>query len=98
MIETSAEIGALAKALLAFQSTTRGVEKDSKNPHFKNRYASLEAVIEAARPGLQANGIVFVQAPGQVIGGTLEVSTMLIHAESGQWMRSTMQIPMAKVD
>jgi hypothetical protein len=98
MIEQSADIKELAIALLKFQAEVRGVLKDSKNPHFKNRYASLEAVVEAARPGLQAAGIVFLQGPGQVVGNALEVSTMLIHAESGQWLRSTMQIPMAKID
>ena len=98
MIEQSADIKEIASALLKFQADVRGVVKDSKNPHFKNKYASLEAVVEAARPGLQAVGIVFLQAPGQSSGGTIEVATMLIHAESGQWMRSTMQIPMAKSD
>lgn len=98
MIETSTDIQKLAVALLAFQADVRGVLKDAKNPHFKNRYASLEAVIEAARPGLQANGIAFLQAPGAVVNSALEVSTMLIHAASGQWLRSTMQIPMAKAD
>jgi hypothetical protein len=98
MIEQSADIKELAIALLKFQAEVRGVLKDSKNPHFKNRYASLEAVVEAARPGLQAAGIVFMQGPGQMVGNALEVSTMLIHAASGQWIRSTMQIPLAKID
>ena len=39
-------------AMLAFQSLAVVAAKDSKNPHFRNNYASLEAVIEAAQ---QAN-------------------------------------------
>ena len=46
MIEKSADISEIAKALLAFQAQATGVVKDSKNPHFKNRYASLEAVVD----------------------------------------------------
>lgn len=97
-IETSPSINAIGAALLAFQKATHGVVKDSRNPHFKNRYASLEAVIEAAKPGLQENGLAFLQAPGRVVNGALEVSTMLMHPKSGEWIRSTMSTPLQKQD
>lgn len=97
-IETSPTINAIGSALLAFQKATHGVVKDSRNPHFKNRYASLEAVIEAAKPGLQENGLAFLQAPGRVVNGALEVSTMLLHPKSGEWIRSTMSTPLQKQD
>ena len=38
----------LAKALFAIQGEVSGVVKDSTNPHFKNRYASLESVRRAS--------------------------------------------------
>jgi hypothetical protein len=97
-ILTSDKLTHLMPALLKFQGSVEGVHKDSANPHFKNRYASLEAVVEAARPHLQDNGIVFSQAPGAVIDGAIEVTTRLTHAESGEWMQSTMHVPMAKRD
>jgi len=97
-ITTSPEINHIAAALLAFQATATGVVKDSKNPHFKNRYASLEAVIDEARPQLQAVGIAWMQAPGGINGGNIEMTTMLLHAASGQWMSSTMEIPLGKQD
>jgi hypothetical protein len=97
MIETSDAIAELAGALLTFQAEVHGVVKDSVNPHFKNRYASLEGVIETARPGLQKARIAFTQAPGRVVDGKIAMTTMLIHA-SGQWLRSTMDIPLAKHD
>ena len=77
MIETSESIKAISGALLAFQGITHGVVKNSENPHFRNRYASLEAVIETARPWLQKAGLAFLQAPGRVADGAIEVSTML---------------------
>ncbi|KAA0970283.1 hypothetical protein FPY71_07085 [Aureimonas fodinaquatilis] len=97
-IVTSPTINKLMTSLLAFQGKVEGVHKDSKNPHFKNSYASLEAVVEAARPHLQENGIVFNQAPGIVVDGCIEVTTRLTHAESGEWMQSTMHVPMSKRD
>jgi hypothetical protein len=97
VIETSTNIIALTAAILKVQGELSGVKKDGKNPHFKSNYATLENVIDTARPALQAAKIVFVQAPGQVIGGAVEVTTMLVH-ESGEWMRSTLHVPLGKVD
>lgn len=97
-IETSPAIGNLMKALLSFQSAVEGVKRDSKNPHFKNSYASLESVVDTARPHLQANGLVFMQAPGRMFDGCIEVSTRIIHAESAEWVQSTMHMPLAKKD
>jgi hypothetical protein len=88
----------LAKALFAIQGELEGVVKDSTNPHFKNKYASLEAVIETIKPVLQAHGLVFMQSPGAVDNGALSMTTTLIHADSGECMHSTMQLPLAKSD
>lgn len=98
MIEHSQDISALAKALHAAQGSLGGVVRDAKNPHFKSSYATLENVMSAAKPALQSAGLAFTQAPGALIEGALEVTTMLIHAESGQWMRSTLHVPLAKRD
>src|SRR5688500_13230342 len=97
MIETSQSIVALTAAIIKVQGGISGVKKDAVNPHFKNRYATLENVIDTARPALQQAGIAFMQAPGQVIDGSVEVTTMLVH-ESGEWMRSTLHVPLGKKD
>ncbi len=97
-IETSASIANLMPALLRFQGSVEGVRRDSKNDHFRNRYASLESVIDTARPHLQENGLVFCQAPGRVVDGCIEVTTRITHAESGEWQQSTMHVPMGKRD
>lgn len=97
MIEHSTEVAKLFDAIHKAQGVMTGVAKDSVNPHFKNRYAGLENVIEAAKPALQANGLAFTQAPGALVDGSLEVTTMLMHV-SGQWLRSTLHVPLAKRD
>lgn len=97
MIEHTPELDKLTAALAKVQSQVSGVEKDSTNPHFRNRYASLEAVIGAVRIPLTANGVVFTQAPGAIVGGAVEITTMLIHT-SGQWLRSTLHVPLERTN
>lgn len=98
MITTSDSTKAIATALLKFQGEVTGVKRDGANPHFKSRYATLENVMDTARPALQECGISFVQAPGAIVEGSLEVTTRLTHAESGEWMQSTMHMPLGKRD
>jgi len=98
MIEQSVEIGAIAKALLTAQAQLGGVVRDSKNPHFKSAYASLESVIQHAKPALQSAGVAFTQAPGAIVDGAIEITTMLMHGDTGQWLRSTVHVPLAKRD
>jgi len=76
----------LAQALLEFQKLAVKASKDSKNPHFKNNYASLEAVIEAAIQATQF-GICFTQEIDFEFNGDTGmtfVRTVLIHAPSGE--------------
>lgn len=98
MIEMSPEIGKLAAALHKAQGLMGGAVKDAKNPAFKSKYATLETVIDVAKPALNDCGIFFTQAPGAVIDGNLELTTMLVHGETGQWMRSVLQVPLPKRD
>lgn len=96
-ITTSDEIKDLAVALNLAQSELRGAPKTETNPHFKNRYASLEAVIDTAKPVLNKHGLAFTQAPGALVEGAVEITTMLMH-NSGQWIRSTLHMPVVKRD
>ncbi len=97
-IATSDSITSLMKAMLTVQGEVDGVSKDATNPHFRNRYASLESVVDAIREPCQRAGLVVTQAPGAVDGNTIALTTMICHAESGEWMRSTIQLPLAKAD
>lgn len=97
-IETSPDIKDIAAALFQFQGNVEGVHKSSRNPAFKTKYANLETVIDTIRPGLQAAGLVFLQAPGLVQDGKLSLTTRLMHPASGQWIQSTMQAPLPKSD
>lgn len=74
------------EAMLAYQSEAVVAVKDSKNPHFRSNYASLEAVIDAAG---EANkyGLYFMQPLDLIqIGETVVqvVKTIVVHAPSGE--------------
>ena len=51
----------LAGALAAAQSQMSNVQKNAKNPHFRNSYADLSAVRDVVIPALNEQGIAVVQ-------------------------------------
>jgi len=58
-----------------------GVTKDATNPHFKNKYATLAAVLQETLPALSRNGLALIQ----LVEGT-ELVTILAHS-SGEDIR-----------
>jgi len=83
-VETSPEIGELAKALAIAQGQLTGALKSAENPFFESKYADLAAVLEAAKP-LHDNGLAIIQVPLEDDRG-VALTTILAHS-SGQWIR-----------
>ena len=98
MIQHSESIANLMGAMLKVQGTVDSVRKDSRNPHFKAGYASLEAVVDTIRPACQEAGLVVMLAPGEFAGQCITVEAFIAHAASGEWLRSAMQLPVQKND
>jgi ERF superfamily len=69
---------------------------DSKNPHFKNNYASLACVRNTIIPILAKYGLSILQLPKNEKDG-LVLETMLIH-ESGEYISSEFFLPVVKKD
>lgn len=92
----SSEIAELATALAKAQGAMDSATKGNINPHFKSRYADLAAVRDAMREPFAANGLSVVQGLRTVQGG-IEVETVLFHA-SGQSIRETLMVPVARMD
>ena len=71
--------------------------KNSKNDHFKNRYADLAACLDAVNESFLNNGIaVFQETSDDATGVTVE--TVLLH-ESGESLRfGKLHVPAAKQD
>jgi len=82
----SESITKLAAALGKFHGAMGKVGKDSVNPHFRNKYASLSNIIEAVTPHLNAAGLSIIQMPT-----TDGLNTMLLH-ESGEYISSVSAI------
>lgn len=87
--QTSDLSAALAKA----QAETKAAAFDKVNPHFKNKYASLAAVIDAIREPFAKNGLSYTQTTEMREGGFVLV-TSLRHA-SGQWIASEYPLPVS---
>lgn len=90
----SENINELVTALAKAQGQMRGAVKDSTNPHFKSRYADLASVWEACREPLCENGLAIIQTMGME-GDKQALVTTLGHS-SGQWIRSTVVLPLQK--
>ncbi len=84
----------LFTALIKAQSQMGSAVKEAKNPHFRSRYASLAAVIDAVIPVLNANGVGVLQLPS-IEGSEVQLTTILMHS-SGQRLSSTVGAPLGK--
>jgi hypothetical protein len=79
-------------ALVACLGELRNVAKNAVNPHFKNRYASLDAILDAARPVLSKHGLALSQEP-VFQDGLAGVITRIIHT-GGESRESTLLLPL----
>lgn len=77
------DITELAKALAAAQGEFTNPTKDRTNPHFRNKYATLDSMQTATRPILAKHGLAIVQLPTV----TPSLITRLMHS-SGQYVES----------
>lgn len=90
----------LYTALLAAQKQMGPVRKDSNNPAFRTKYASLQSVLETIEGPLGDNGLVMVQRlqydrvgrDGGAGEGTPILITELIHAASGEKLDSVVAV------
>jgi ERF superfamily len=91
-METSAEIKNIAAAVKNWHELAVTVSKDATNPHFRSKFTSLDNMIETIRKPLASCGLSFAQFPD---GDGL--TTILMHT-SGEWLKSTANLKLAKED
>jgi hypothetical protein len=75
-------------ALLEAKKEIGKVAKNAKNPHFKNSYADINALIEAVEPILLNHGLLLLQP---VIEN--KVVTIILHPESAEQLESSLDLP-----
>lgn len=97
-MKQSESIASLAGALVKAQGEMVSVSKDSSNPDFRSKYASLDTIIEHIRPVLAKHGLAVLQgatAPDRDEAGRVaafSVETTLMHA-SGEWITNAVVVP-----
>ena len=99
-MRASDSITTLAPALVKAAAQLAPVGKDAVNPAFRNKYATLDAMMEQVRPVLGAHGLAVIQAmttpetvDGRVVGVAIE--TRILHS-SGEWISGTVTLPVDK--
>jgi len=90
-MKTSEQIDKIAAALVAAQAEMPNVAKTATNPHFKSRYATLDAIVSAARPVLKRHGLAVIQGGSRSENDKLIITTRILHT-SGQWIESDLEM------
>lgn len=87
----------IAKALVAAQGEMESAKKTATNPHFKKKYADLEAVCQAVIPALNKHGIAVVQ-PLEKFGDHWLVITRFLHSGSDDTLETPVPILLERQD
>ena len=90
-MDRTEQITELTKSLAKFHALVGKIKKDAKNPFFKSNYASLSHILEEVAQPMQDSGLVISQFPDDS-----SLVTMLIHADTGQYISSSYIMPVSK--
>lgn len=77
----------LGKALVGFHGDVEKVAFDGRNPQYRSKYVTLDALIDATKPILQKHGLSILQFPITSEDGKTGIKSMLVH-ESGEFIES----------
>lgn len=88
----SDSIANLAAALCKFQANIGKVKKESTNPFFKSKYASLANILDVIQKPLAEAGLSLCQLPDADC-----LTTILMH-DSGEWIEATYCMPVVKTN
>lgn len=76
--------------LLAAQEEFPTIDKDSVNPHLKNKYASLPSILNTVLPVLRRHGVLLTSGIKNDMPDILQVN--LIHAQTGTKVESDIKL------
>jgi len=87
----------IAAAFVKAQSGFGPALKTSDNPHFRSKYAGLDACIEAVIDALHANGIALIQRNLPCESG-VTVETVFVHTSGETLTSGPLHVPASKQD
>ena len=93
-VNHTTEITEITKAFLQFDELVSKIGKSANNPFFKSKYAALPDILDAIKGPLIESGLTVRQFPVGMNG----LTTFVIHAESGQYFSSELQMKPTKED
>lgn len=85
-MNSSQEINEIYSSIINFQSEMQQPKKNATNPHFKNKYSSLDEIVSTIKPTLTKYALAFLQDV-KSDGTNIQITTRIIHT-SGQWIES----------
>lgn len=86
----------LLRIIFEIQQEVGFIGKDSTNPHFKSKYASLEDIWSTLKPVFAKHRVVVSQVPGVIKEGAIELITQIIHVDTGEFLLAVGYMPMGK--
>jgi len=89
------QVKGLAAALVACQAELEPVKKDAKNDHFKNKFMSLDNLIQTTRPIFTKHGLAVTQFPTVSELGAPVLRTILLHGPTGESLEADMPLLVA---
>jgi hypothetical protein len=93
----SEQMNKISAALVRAQKAFSPALKTSTNPHFKNRYAALDACVEAVMDALNNEGIFLMQRTHHDNDG-VTVETVFVHESGEQLSGGLLNFPATKAD
>lgn len=93
-MKSSTTIAKLTDSLVKVQANIKPAVMNGINPHFKSKYADLNAIWDSCRELLTANGLAVIQTNSPHDEGVI-VETTLAHV-SGEFITSELFLPLAK--
>lgn len=91
-MKSSDAIANITAALILAQAEIKHAQVDKENSHLKNKYATLESVIDAVKGPLLKNNIVILQSSDSEF-----LTTRLLH-KSGEYFENTIKLLFTKMD
>jgi hypothetical protein len=86
--EETVEVATFLQKLHSAKQSIKKIAKNAKNPHFKNNYADINALIEEVEPILLENRLLLLQP---IEDGY--VYTRIVDIDSGEIAESCMKLP-----
>jgi hypothetical protein len=94
-VKTSESTTNVLNAVFRARSEISGVEKDGRNPHFKSKYSTITAVMDAISEPFKSNGLFLMHFIGCDDSGSF-LTTRIYHIDSLEWIESRISLPAGK--